>query len=98
MGEVPFCGWHWKRIHTGKHAKEHGITKEAKGEFTFEKVDPQNDAFISIRNTPGGRGNPDSFKEVGKITLQEAKNMPEYKDLINSLRQKIRIIKQILEE
>ena len=94
--KCPLCGWHWKRIHTGRHAGEHKQLKEPKGEFTFKKGNPEEDAFISIRNLPGGRGNPDSFKEIEKITLKEAKDMPEYQDLINSLKQKIKIIEKII--
>ena len=94
--KCPLCGWHWKRTHTGRHAMEKGQLKPAKGEFTFDKGDPESDAFVSIRQTPGGRGNPESFKEIEKIKLLEAKNIPEYKTLMDSLKMKIEKIKEIL--
>ena len=95
--KCPICGWHWKWKTSGRHAKEHGEIKEGK-EFTFLKGNLENDAFISIRDLPGGRGNPDSFKELERISLKEAKNIPEYKNLINSLKKKIKKIEQILQD
>lgn len=96
--KCPLCGWHWKRFHTGRHSLEHNKLKEAKGEFTFEKGNIEEDAFISIRNTPGGRGNTNSFREVERITLEEAIKNEKYKSIIRSLQQKIENIKKILEK
>jgi len=96
--KCPLCGWHWKREHTGKHKLEHHLGGLGKGKFTFDKVNMENDSFISIRNLPGGRGNPESFKEIKKITLEEAKDLPEYQDLITSLRDKCQEILEILRE
>jgi len=94
--KCPLCGWHWKREHTGMHAIEKGKLKEAKGEFTFEKGSPSQDAFISLRDMPGGRGNPQSFREIDRVPLEKAKELPEYQNLIVSLKSKIQKISQIL--
>ena len=41
-----------------------------------------------------GRGNSKTFKEIDRITLKEAKELPEYEGLVNSLKSKIeRILK-----
>lgn len=94
--KCPVCGWHWKKEHTGVHAIQSNQFKPAKGEFTFEKGDLDEDTFISFRQTPGGRGNPETFKEIHRITLKEAKELSEYKGLVNSLKSKIEKIEKIL--
>ncbi len=96
--KCPACGWHWKRLHTGHHKLEHKEGLASKGEFTFNKGNLEEDALISIRNLPGGRGNPESFKEIERITLKEATRLPEYEDLTTSLRNKCKQILVSLEE
>jgi len=96
--KCPVCGWHWKRFHTGRHAIQEGGIKPSKGEFSFHKGDPEADAFISIRQMPGGRGNPETFRESARITLSESKGKEEYTSLRNSLKEKIQKILQILKD
>ena len=95
---MPLCGWHWKRTHTDRHALEEGEIKPAKGDFNFDKGDLESDAFISIRQTLGGKGNPESFREIKKMKLTEVKDIIEYKVIIDSLKTKIEKIRGILEE
>ena len=90
--KCPCCGWHWKKEHTARHAIREGDSKPGKGEFSFHKGDLEAGAFISIRQMPGGRGNPGNFQEIEKITLSEAKTKPEYAGQINSLKEKIQKI------
>lgn len=96
--KCPGCGWHWKKLHTGYHKLEQKQGFSPKGEFSFLKGDPDTDAFISIRDLPGGKGNPDAFREIDRITLKQAKDMPEYQDLISSLTEKIEKIQSILRD
>jgi len=94
--KCPLCGWHWKRVHTGTHRIEHKKPLKIKGEFSFEKGNLEEDAFISIREIIGGRSNPNNFKEIARITLKDAKDLPEYENLIKSLKSKIQKILKIL--
>jgi len=96
--KCPTCGWHGKKLHTGHRQLEMKQELSPKGEFTFLKGDLEKNAFISIRDLPGGKGNPNAFKEIERITLREAKDRPEYQELISSLRKKIEEIQDILRD
>lgn len=96
--KCPCCGWQWKKEHTARHAIREGDVKAAKGEFSFDKGNLESDAFISFREIPGGRANPDNFREIERLTLREAKNKPEYQNQINSLKEKVRKIAEILKD
>jgi len=54
-------------------------TEAPKGEFVLGGFDLKEAAFISIREAKG------SLPEVGKVTLKEAQNNPDYEKLITSL-------------
>ena len=92
--KCPLCGWHHpieskgsKRLQRGESA---GLPK---GVFLFNKVNPEESAFISVREC-GGRGK--GLPEIERITLTEAKNDPEYQELIKSVRNQAYKILKIL--
>ena len=58
------------------------VADQPKGEFVFGNFDLNEAAFISIREVKGRGG---GFPEVRKVTLAEAQNNPDYKNLITSL-------------
>jgi len=90
--KCPLCGWHHPIESKGSKRLQRGESADQpKGVFLFDKVNPEESAFISIRECGGrGRGLP----EVERITLKEAKGNPEYKELIDSvLNQTYKILK-----
>lgn len=79
----PLCGWHWTIEHKGSKRIIKGKPfNKPKGRFSFNKLDPKEAAFISVREARGGR---EGFPEVNKISLEEAVNNTEYSDLVDSL-------------
>jgi len=95
--KCPLCGWHWTLESKGSKRLQRGEMADLpKGMFTFEKFDPKEEKFISLRECQGrGRGLP----EINMIKLPDAINDPEYKELIASLRnQCYAILKIILPE
>jgi len=82
--KCPLCGWHHPITRTGIMRLQRGESADQpKGNFLFLTDELGELTFISVRECAGrGRGLP----EVEKITLTEAKDLPEYQDLIDSLR------------
>lgn len=94
--KCPVCGWSHPIEHKGSMRLQRGEPAgQPKGAFLFNKVDPEQSAFISIRECRGrGKGLP----EIDKITLQEAMKDPEYQDLISSLQnQCYKILKMLIQ-
>jgi len=90
----PLCGWHHPILRTGSKRLLRGESvDQPKGAFLFNKVNPNESAFISVRECKGRGG---GLPEVEKITLTEAMANPEYKDLIESLRNQSYQILKIL--
>ena len=78
--KCPVCGWHWsleakvsKRITRGQIADSTG------GKFTSRRVNPQGKIFISLRKCQGER---EGLPQVDTITLQQARDMSKYQELI----------------
>ena len=92
--KCPLCGWHHSIEHKGSKRLQRGeIADLPKGKFHFNKFDPKEEKFISIRECQGrGRGLP----EINTIKLSEAMNDEEYKELITSLRDQCYSILKIL--
>jgi len=91
------CGWHHPIEHKGSKRLLRGEDASMpKGMFTFNKGEPGESTFISIRECRGrGKGLP----EVEKITLKEAMSDPEYQELITSLQdQCMKILKILVSE
>ena len=82
--KCPLCGWHHPITRTGIMRLQRGESADQpKGNFLFLTDELGELTFISVRECAArGRGLP----EVEKITLTEAKDLPEYQDLIDSLR------------
>ena len=81
--KCPLCGWHHPVEQKGSKRLQRGEAADLpKGEFIFGGFDLNEAAFISIREVKGRGG---GFPEVGKMTLAEAQNNPDYKNLITSL-------------
>jgi hypothetical protein len=90
------CGWHHPIIRTGSKRLLRGESvDQPKGAFLFNKVNPNESAFISVRECKGRGG---GLPQVEKVTLREAMAGPEYKDLIDSLRNQSYQILKILSE
>ena len=64
-----------------------------KGKFVFGDFDLKDAAFISIREARGRGG---GLPEIRKVTLREAKDLPDYKNLITSLINQFYAILKIL--
>jgi len=62
------------------------IEKKLKGRIRFE-FDLDNEPIIVIRE--GGKGYKDPFKIVKKLTIEQAKQDPKYKDIIDNFTQHI---------
>lgn len=94
MVKCPLCGWHWALESKGSKRLQRGESADLpKGEFHFNKFDPKEEKFISLRECQGrGRGLP----EINTIKLSEAMNDEEYKQLITSLRNQCYSILKIL--
>ena len=81
--KCPLCGWHHSIEQKGSKRLQRGETADsAKGKFVFANFNLNEAAFISIREVKGRGG---GFPEIDKITLAEANNDPNYKNLITSL-------------
>lgn len=92
--KCPLCGWHHSIIRTGSKRLVRGESADQpKGAFLFNKVNPNESAFISIRECRGRGG---GLPQVEKVTLAQAMNQTEYKDLIDSLRNQSYQILKIL--
>ena len=92
--KCPLCGWHHPIIRRGSKRLLRGESvDQPKGVFLFNNVNPNESAFISVRECKGRGG---GLPEVEKITLREAMNQIEYKDLIDSLRNQSYQILKIL--
>jgi len=81
--KCPLCGWHHSIEHKGTKRLLRGDPADhPKGKFVFRDFDLKEATFISIREVKGRGG---GFPEVGKVTLAQAQNNPDYKNLIASL-------------
>ena len=95
----PFCGLSRKIKKTGAYARRYGkeIIME-KEEVRLDKLDPENAVFIDARETGLGRGR--GFPRINELclTLKEIKNLPEYQDFINQIKNQIQKIQKVLED
>jgi len=95
--KCPLCGWHHSIMRTGIMRLQRGETADQpKGNFLFLTDEPGELTFISVRECKGrGKGLP----QVESITLAQAKNDPEYNELIESLRfQAYKILQNLTHE
>jgi len=90
----PLCGWHHPIEHKGSMRLQRGEDATLpKGKFSFNRFDPKEKTFISIRECQGrGKGLP----EINTIKLSEAMKDPEYEELIASLKDQCYSILKIL--
>ena len=66
--KCPLCGWHHPIEYKGSKRLQRGEDASMpKGKFTFDKVDIEQSAFISIKEC---RGRGIGLPEVDKKTLQ----------------------------
>ncbi len=79
----PFCGW-------GKKYKT------ARQTNTLDRVELTTGPLIDHRDISGGRGS--GFPRTHVETLQDIKDRPEYKELINGLRMQCLHILEIIGE
>ena len=96
----PICSWTHKLFKTGGFVTLKGKRMgEPKGWFRFDsgKKDLNTAPFIDVRDASGGRGR--SLKRIMEecLTLKEAMEKEEYKDLVQSLKNQISEIQKILE-
>ena len=96
----PICSWTHKLFKTGGFVTlKRKRIGEPKGWFRFDsgKKDLNTAPFIDVRDASGGRGG--SLKRIMEecLTLKEAMEKEEYKDLIQSLKNQISEIQKILE-
>lgn len=82
--KCPLCGWHHPLTRTGIMRLQRGQTADQlKGDFLFLTGEPGELTLISVRECKGrGKGLP----QIESITLAQAKDDPEYQELIESLR------------
>lgn len=82
--KCPLCGWHHAITRTGINRLHRGeAADKPKGHFLFLTDELGELTFISIRECKGrGKGLP----QIKSISLNQAKDNPEYKELIESLR------------
>ena len=81
--KYPLCGWHHPIEQKGSKRLQRGDPVDLpKGEFVFGNFDLNEAGFISIREVRGRGG---GLPEINRITLEKAKNDPNYKNLITSL-------------
>jgi len=92
--KCPLCGWHWTLESKGSKRLQRGEDAAfPKGKFNFNKFDPKEEKFISLREAQGrGKGLP----EINMIKLADAMNDPEYNELVSSLRDQCYAILKIL--
>ena len=77
------CGWHHPIEQKGSKRLQRGEAADLpKGEFVFGGFNLNEAAFISIREARGRGG---GLPEIDKVTLEKAKDGPDYKNLITSL-------------
>jgi len=101
MSELEFtkclvCGWSRPIERKGTKRIQRDQSPDKRYLFRYDIVDPDNAAFISIREC-GGRGK--GFKEVRKITLREAIENDSYKELRESLKnQCVKVLKILIGE
>ncbi len=90
----PLCGWHHPISRTGIMRVQRGeLASQPKGDFSFDKGDPAEMTLISIRECRGkGHGLP----EVERISLKDIMSLPEYQELITSLKNQAYKILEIL--
>lgn len=86
------------------------LIKRAKGRVRFDLLDPESSAFIDVRVSEGGRrfatkalkqeakeqGETGGFRRVSSLPLREARDDPQYADLIDQLRTQARRILEVL--
>lgn len=95
--KCPLCGWHHSIMRTGiMRLQREESADQPKGKFLFLSDEPSELTFISVRECRGrGKGLP----QVESITLAQAKNDPEYNELIDSLRfQAYQILQNLTQE
>lgn len=82
--KCPLCGWHHSIMRTGiMRLQREESADQPKGKFLFLSNELGELTFISVKECKGrGKGLP----QVESITLAQAKNDPEYNELIESLR------------
>jgi len=95
MTKCLFCGTHKAIERTGINRIQKDKRFDRPYTFRYDYVDPEQSAFISIRDCQGRKGLP----EIGRVTLREAMKDEQYKELITSLQsQCINILKILTEE
>lgn len=88
----PLCALNRKLIKSGMDSKK--PIKEIKGAARFDKVDPRTAPFIDIRDISGGRAT--GFPRIDFKTLEEVKDDPEYRDLVNQIRTQCELILHVI--
>ena len=92
--KCPLCGWHWTLESKGSKRLQRGEDASfPKGKFNFNKFDPKEEKFISIREA---QGRDKGLPEINMLKLSEAMKDNEYKELITSLRNQCYAIFKIL--
>lgn len=96
----PLCSWSHKLYKTDTFVTlKSQRVGEAKGWFKFDsgKKDLKTAPFIDVRDVSGGRGR--SLRRIAEecLTLKEAMDKEEYRDVIKSLKTQISKIQKILE-
>jgi len=84
MIKCPVCGWQHVPVKKGSKRVIRGEAIDGQiREFSFDKVDLDVDAFLSVREA---RGRGKGFVEVAKIPLREVVKKNFAPELINSLK------------
>lgn len=90
------CGWTRPIERKGTKRIQRDQSPDKRYTFRYDVVDLGNAAFVSIREC-GGRGK--GFKEIRKITLQEAVEDDTYEELRESLKnQCVEVLKILIGE
>ncbi|MBA7491161.1 hypothetical protein ES702_01706 [subsurface metagenome] len=90
------CGWSRPLERKGTKRIQRDQSADKQYTFRYDVVDPNEAAFISIREC-GGRGK--GFKEIRKITLKEAIENDSYKEVRESLKnQCVKVLKILIGE
>jgi len=96
----PFCGMGRVLEQKGTRAERRGDPVRPK-RIRFDQVDPRTAPFVDIREAPGGKVKLDAprgtigrgkapgkgFRRIASLTLAEALKEPEFKDLIDQLKE-----------
>ena len=92
--KCPLCGWHYPLTRTDiTRLQREETADQPKENFLFLTDEPGELTFISVRECKGrGKGLP----QVESITLAQAKDDPEYIELIETLRLRTYKILQFL--